>query len=208
LKEDDNEVAVFDAETFELLRRFRGHETNVWSVDYGPDGKRIASASSDRTARVWEAETGRELGVLAGHGDEVLVARFSPDGRRILTAGRDRSVRIWDAVSFEEIVRLRGHDTYVIDVAVSGDGNRIVSASGDSTVRLWDTTSAAERYRRKVERRALVRELTPLVLDRFGRVGDAGRVVESIRTDASLEGRRREVALQIALAESVRRRGR
>ncbi len=33
------------------------------------DGTRIATASSDNTARVWDAATGEELAVLEGHGD-------------------------------------------------------------------------------------------------------------------------------------------
>ena len=39
---------------------------------WGPDGARILTASSDKTARAWEAATARELARLEGHGDRVL----------------------------------------------------------------------------------------------------------------------------------------
>ena len=38
------------------------------SAAFSPDGKRIVTASSDKTARVWDAETGKPIGEpLKGH---------------------------------------------------------------------------------------------------------------------------------------------
>ena len=34
---------------------------------FSPDGKRIASASADRTVKVWDADTGQEILTLKGH---------------------------------------------------------------------------------------------------------------------------------------------
>ena len=69
--------------------------SDVSSVRTSPDGTRIVTASSDKTARLWDAETGRMLQVLEGHGGWVLSAEFSPDGTRIVTASHDRTARLW-----------------------------------------------------------------------------------------------------------------
>jgi len=37
------------------------------SAVYSPDGKRILTSSTDRTAKVWDAQTGQELIPLSGH---------------------------------------------------------------------------------------------------------------------------------------------
>ena len=76
-----------------------GHGKQVASAAFSPDGSRIVTASSDKTARVWDAATGKEIAVLRGHEDEVTSAAFSPDGSRIVTASWDKTARIWDAAT-------------------------------------------------------------------------------------------------------------
>ena len=46
------------------------HDDAVWSAAFSPDGKRIVTASSDKTARIWDAATGKPIGEpLKGHKD-------------------------------------------------------------------------------------------------------------------------------------------
>ena len=61
----------------------------VWAASFSPDGRRIVTASLDKTARVWEAESGKPMGEPMRHEGEVYTANFSSDGRRVVTASRD-----------------------------------------------------------------------------------------------------------------------
>ena len=72
------------------------HEGRVIAASFSPDGRRVLTASYDKTAQVWDAESGKKVGKPMHHEAEVNAASFSPDGRWIVTASLD-TARIWDA---------------------------------------------------------------------------------------------------------------
>jgi len=121
-----------------------GHDDNVMSAAYSPDGMRIVTASVDKSARIWDARTGVQLAVLSGHGSSVYCAAYSPDGTRIVTASADKTARIWDARTGAQLTILSGHGDEVSCAAYSPDGSRIVTASFDKTARIWDALTGLQ----------------------------------------------------------------
>jgi WD40 repeat protein len=152
------EVALFKAlQQLREIALLKGHEDSVNNAAFSPDGKRIVTASDDKTVRIWDATTGKELIVLKGHDDPVSSATFSPDGALVVTAAgrphtlvtdprtvKDYTARIWDAANGKELIVLRGHKGWVKSAAFSPDSKRIVTASDDKTVRIWNATSGKE----------------------------------------------------------------
>jgi WD40 repeat protein len=115
-----------------------GHEKGVQSAQFSPDGKRIVTASADKTARVWDAATGKTLATLAGHEQAVYSAQFSPDGTRLVTRSADWTARVWDAATGKALATITGHTNVVWSAQFSPDGTRLVTASADKTAWLWD----------------------------------------------------------------------
>ncbi|AWM39633.1 ECF RNA polymerase sigma factor SigW [Gemmata obscuriglobus] len=50
----DRTVAIWDVATGTLLRRFEGHTSRAYSVDFAPDGRTVLSSSMDLTGYVWD----------------------------------------------------------------------------------------------------------------------------------------------------------
>jgi WD40 repeat protein len=135
---------IWDARSGAEIATMQGHESNVSTAVFSPDGARMVTASEDKTARIWDTRSGAEIAVLQGHESEVATAEFSPDGTRVLTTSGDSTARVWDALATTQIRVLQGHESNVSTAVFSPDGARIVTASEDKTGRVWDARSGAE----------------------------------------------------------------
>ena len=62
-------------------------------VAFSPDGKYIATASEDKTARICNLSTGKQLFAL-NHSGVVNSVTFSPDGKYVATASNDNTARL------------------------------------------------------------------------------------------------------------------
>ena len=116
--------------------RLEGHQDQVRSIDFSPDGELIASASRDNTIRIWSSD-GKLLHILKGHRNRVNSVNFSPDSQTLVSAGIDRTVRLWRS-NGEPIKTLSGHNGEVNSVSFSPNGEMLVSGSSDQTIKLWN----------------------------------------------------------------------
>jgi WD40 repeat protein len=123
---------------------FIGHRSELLSVSWSPDGRRLATGSYDGTARVWDAAGGQEVLALRGHSGLVYSVSWSPDGRRLATGGEDGSAKVWDAAGGPERLTLRGHAGLVYEVSWSPDGTRLATGSSDAMARLWNAADGHE----------------------------------------------------------------
>ena len=103
---------------------------------FSPDGKRLASASDDKSVKVWDATSGQETGTLKGHHDTVRGVTFSPDGKWLASASADKTVKIWDATNGEQKSAISGHTSGVRSVAFGSNGRWLASVGADHTVKI------------------------------------------------------------------------
>ncbi|EJF61477.1 WD40 repeat-like protein [Dichomitus squalens LYAD-421 SS1] len=128
-----------------------GHDAQVCSVSFSPDGKWIATAAQDRTVILWE------LGYHSAMRDWIIddsasvesgtvSIAFSPKGRWLASSGAGKTIKIWDAEVTDIDKRHADlvHDSTVATFAWQSAGITLVSVANDGIVRLWDTETLQE----------------------------------------------------------------
>ncbi|MGF1935066.1 MAG: eIF2A-related protein [Nostoc sp. ChiQUE02] len=116
----------------------RGHEQEINCLAFSPDGKFIASGSSDSTVCLWNIIGNPTAQFLCGHEQEVNSLAFSPDGKFIVSGSIDGILCLWDLQGNLITQPWQGHEEGVISVAFSSNSDSIVSVGFDGTVCLWD----------------------------------------------------------------------
>jgi WD40 repeat protein len=121
------------------------HQGGVHAVAFSADGRRVATGSSDETARVFEAASGKEVARLI-HQGRVNAVAFRADGRYVATGSDDKTARVFEAATGKEVVRLT-LEGGVNAVAFSADGRYVATGSDDKTARVFEAASGKEVVR-------------------------------------------------------------
>ena len=129
-----------------LIKTLIGHKSEVWDIDFSPDGTLLASTSSDNTTLVWDVSSGQIFRNLTGHKDSVYSVAFHPYEPIIASGSYDKSILIWNLTTGEMMYNLTGHTSSIWALEFSHDGSKLASGSGDSTVRIWDYSSSLSLF--------------------------------------------------------------
>jgi hypothetical protein len=124
------------ADGVRLLRELTGHGSPIGRIGWSPDGRLLATPSSDRTICIRDADSGACLRTIRGHRGTVLAAAFDPDGR-ILATGGDDGTKLWNVDSGKLRTTL---DTGSGRAAAFSPDNRILATAGDE-VTLWELST-------------------------------------------------------------------
>jgi WD40 repeat protein len=127
----DNKARVYGTDG--RLVEFFPHEGPVHAVAFHSDGKRVFTASADKTAQMWPLS----LVWQTRHAGPVRQALFNGRFDRVISCGDDETVIIWNAADGKLMKSLDAHAGPVSGIAVNADASRIVSCGADKTVKVF-----------------------------------------------------------------------
>ncbi|KAG9135589.1 hypothetical protein Leryth_002334 [Lithospermum erythrorhizon] len=156
----DSFIRVFDVVTNNTVATLEAPPSQVWQLNFNPQGTTLAVAGGSSTAiKLWDTAQWQLIGTLSVPRPEGLKPSeksnskkfvlsvalelrslvYSPvDARVLFSASDDGHVHVYDAEGKTLITSMSGHASWVLSVDVTPDGQAIASGSSDKSVRLWD----------------------------------------------------------------------
>lgn len=137
-------------------------DVDVESMSFSPNGKRLATASKDRTVKIWDLTTGDCERTLDEHDNilEPVHVAFSNNGQQL--ASSDTAVRIWDAETGKLVSKFPcnwGRSARAVDSMAFSRDDRILAAASDFHIYVWDIAKEAVIWRVGTARVFFIRSL-------------------------------------------------
>ena len=149
-----NDGAWFAADIETAAKSKTSHRLSIWqtargrpmaslelpaemlSMTFSPDGRLLAGALEDQTARLWDVATMRQVRLMR-HEAWVRSVAFDSTGEYLATASDDATARIWEVHSGREVARMK-YDEGVGDARFLPDGKHILTTWNiNTTLSLW-----------------------------------------------------------------------
>ena len=181
-------IRLWDTATMEELGNLDDHRMWVSDVVLWPDGKTLASASSDGTIRLWDVVRKEVLGrPLRGHDSAIGSLVLLPDQRTLISGDSGGSVLMWDVApllarrSAADPMETASRGLTQPDRLAPGadnsyygraerwsftpDGRKMWTSDRDARIRLWSGADFAE----PTDWMSLGKEACPVEFSRDGR---------------------------------------
>lgn len=148
----DYAIHIWDVASGQSIGILGGHHDIIWGVAFSPNGKLLASVSSDGTAQVHDWRTGDVEKILNFPGQVVSVG-FSPDGQTLAVGGVDTSqnqvqnaaVWMYAVGSWSQLFKLPEY-LNITAMAYSPKSGVLIGGGTSRNVQVWRTDTGAPLF--------------------------------------------------------------
>jgi WD40 repeat protein len=135
----DRTIKLWDVRTGKVTATLRGHTGPADSLCFSPDGKTLASASSDdNSIRIWDVQSGNNTSTLTARFGLFTCVAFSPDGKTLVSGGSDEQVRLWDTATYKQHLCVpTGAMLNPNSVCFTPDGGPLAAVNKLQTLTIW-----------------------------------------------------------------------
>lgn len=121
------------------VKTFVGHESDINSVAFFPDGNAFATGSDDSSCRLFDIRSYGQLNKYSN--DKILCGitsvAFSKTGKILFAGYDDYNCYAWDVQLGTLVDQLTGHDNRVSCLGVADDGKALCTGSWDTLLKIW-----------------------------------------------------------------------
>lgn len=138
------EIEVFALPPGDEKHVLKGHNDDVVSISFSPDGKQLASIDWSGTAMIWDWANKKIVHSMINGEVVGRAVSFSPDGKLVATATSPKFPYLnWGELTFRDaqtgnvVVSHSAHWKGIYCLAFSTDGTQIATGGADGTIQLW-----------------------------------------------------------------------
>ncbi len=135
----DKFIKIWDVTLGREISTFTAHTSDIYALQYSPNGRYLVSSSYDSTIKIWNAYDYSLIKTINTRRPELAVI-FTPDSKQLVAGGRDSVVKFYDISTGAIIKTLKQvHKASVTGLAFSPANSSVLFSSGsDSMLYKWD----------------------------------------------------------------------
>jgi len=121
------------------IKTFVGHESDINSVQFFPEGTAFGTGSDDSSCRLFDIRAYQQINkyssekILCG----ITSIGFSKTGKVLFAGYDDYNTYVWDTQLGTQMEQLSGHENRVSCLGVSEDGKALATGSWDTLLKIW-----------------------------------------------------------------------
>jgi len=144
----DSSIIIWDAATYQIIRRIAAHKGQVTTLDFWPDSKTLISGSTDKSVRLWNINDGTEIRNFNTEFKQgIYQVKFSNDGTMLGVVSWEfvKSVqgfaKVLDVATGKLIQRFDTDDHPASAIKFSADNKKIYTGTWGFQVKQHDIAS-------------------------------------------------------------------
>ncbi|KAJ6226856.1 hypothetical protein M0813_10390 [Anaeramoeba flamelloides] len=132
---------------YDTTKVYRGHKTEITSIDTSLDGTILASYSLDGKINIWDSYSYRSIITFQtknrSNNNKKTTLKITPNGESLISSSPG-IVQVWSLVSFEMILQFEKNwpkKAYMSSIAIFSDNQTVISGFSNGEIMLWDLSS-------------------------------------------------------------------
>ena len=138
----DRLAKTWNVSTGSFIREFKGSGTQILSVAFDDEKKRVFTSSESGSIRIWD-DLGEELDLFHVRGGIVQCLGLSPDRSTLACGTYTGTIDLHNAETGLLLTSFNVREGTIVGVAWSSDGKTLISGSMNGAVNIWDVESGA-----------------------------------------------------------------
>ncbi|XP_066246823.1 protein FAN-like [Euwallacea similis] len=131
---EDGEIYIWETINFTIYKKYENISTGIRTLDYSPDGQKLAIGADNGTFQVLEVATGMTV-FNKVFPSKVCCLKWE---NNLLAIGCENGIlSIWDMFEVRVLLEIEAHSAAIRTVDISKDRNLIVTGSQDKSIKIW-----------------------------------------------------------------------